>query len=395
MQKIFTQNRQGSLLWFGAAISIVEILTGMQLASLGLKQGFLAIVLGIGIGSLFLFGTGLIGARERTSGMESTRFAYGKKAALFFAFLNVLQLVGWTAVMLQAGAESSKAIFTAFALPESMWVILLGLGVGVWLISDIKGVSVFHALIVISLLVISVFLLIKLLAFSSTYNSEELIPALSFGMALDLAIVMPLSWTPLIADYTKKAEQKVGYTLSCAVGYFIGSTFMFSLGLLAGYYLQATDIVTLFSLFSFSSIALFILFFSTVTTAYLDVYSAGESALTLSSLFGRRTISLILLCLSIVMAIFVPTSYYQNFLYLIGAVFLPMLSILLVEYFVVKKSSFESSFNSLNMILWCIGFLCYHFQIFAALPWGSSISIIVFLAGIKIIAFALCKIMSK
>ena len=49
------------MIWFGAALSIAEIMTGTYLAPLGLTQGLYAIILGHIIGGILLFGAGLIG----------------------------------------------------------------------------------------------------------------------------------------------------------------------------------------------------------------------------------------------------------------------------------------------------------------------------------------------
>ena len=47
---------QFAMIWFGAALSIAEIMTGTYLAPLGLTQGLYAIILGHIIGGILLFG---------------------------------------------------------------------------------------------------------------------------------------------------------------------------------------------------------------------------------------------------------------------------------------------------------------------------------------------------
>ena len=60
---------QFAMIWFGAALSIAEIMTGTYLAPLGLTQGLYAIILGHIIGGILLFGAGLIGGRLRQGSM--------------------------------------------------------------------------------------------------------------------------------------------------------------------------------------------------------------------------------------------------------------------------------------------------------------------------------------
>ena len=99
------------LIWFGAGVSIAEILTGTYFAPLGMAKGLAAILIGHGIGCVLLFLAGYIGALSRRSSMETTKISFGNKGGLLFAFLNVLQLVGWTAIMIYDGALAAGGIF--------------------------------------------------------------------------------------------------------------------------------------------------------------------------------------------------------------------------------------------------------------------------------------------
>ena len=85
---------ENGLIWFGAAVSIAEILTGTYFAALGFVKGLLAIILGHIIGCLLFFLSGLIGAKTEKSAMETVKISFGSKGSLFFAVLNILQLVG-------------------------------------------------------------------------------------------------------------------------------------------------------------------------------------------------------------------------------------------------------------------------------------------------------------
>ena len=67
------------LIWFGAGVSIAEIITGTYLAPLGFTKAMLAIVIGHVIGALMMFAAGMIGAREEKSAMETVKMSFGKK----------------------------------------------------------------------------------------------------------------------------------------------------------------------------------------------------------------------------------------------------------------------------------------------------------------------------
>ena len=84
-----------SLIWFGAGVSLAEIVTGTYFASLGFSTALLAIVVGHVIGCVLLFLAGLIGAKTGRSAMETAAMSFGKRGAVVFALLNVVQLVGF------------------------------------------------------------------------------------------------------------------------------------------------------------------------------------------------------------------------------------------------------------------------------------------------------------
>ena len=98
------------LIWFGAGVSLAEILTGTYFAPLGFGRAMAAILLGHLIGGLMMFAAGMIGAKERKSAMETVKMSFGEKGSLLFAVLNVLQLVGWTAIMIYDGALAADGV---------------------------------------------------------------------------------------------------------------------------------------------------------------------------------------------------------------------------------------------------------------------------------------------
>ena len=99
---------ENGLIWFGAGVSIAEILTGTYLAPLGMGKGLAAIIVGHIIGCLMLFLAGVIGGKVRKSAMETVKMSFGQKGSILFAVLNVLQLVGWTAIMIYDGALAGR-----------------------------------------------------------------------------------------------------------------------------------------------------------------------------------------------------------------------------------------------------------------------------------------------
>ncbi|MCP6717430.1 hypothetical protein NL524_29540, partial [Klebsiella pneumoniae] len=94
-----------------------------------------------------------------------------------------------------------------------------------------------------------------------------------------------------------------------------------------------TDITALLTRSGLGLVALLIIVFSTVTTTFLDTYSAATS---LANLTGSRYVNRLAVGVTVVgllIALTVAMTYYQNFLYLIGSVFTPLYAIIFVTYF--------------------------------------------------------------
>ena len=107
---------ENSLIWFGAGVSIAEILTGTYFAPLGFEKGILAVIIGHIIGCAMLFCAGLIGGKCRKSSMETVKMSFGNKGGLLFSVLNVIQLVGWTAIMMCISSMAVRLFFVIFFL---------------------------------------------------------------------------------------------------------------------------------------------------------------------------------------------------------------------------------------------------------------------------------------
>ena len=77
------------LIWFGAGVSMSEILTGTYFAPLGMKTGLLAILIGHVIGCILLFSAGYLGAKTNNNAMETVAVSFGRKGNLPFSILNI------------------------------------------------------------------------------------------------------------------------------------------------------------------------------------------------------------------------------------------------------------------------------------------------------------------
>ena len=374
---------QNSLIWFGAAVSLAEILTGTYFAPLGMGKGLLAIIVGHVIGCVLFFLAGLIGGRERKSAMETTKMSFGYHGGLLFALLNVLQLVGWTGIMIYDGAVATNGIFEVGVW---VWSIVIGVLIIIWIAIGITNLGLLNKITMALLFVLTVVLCVVI--FRGGNPGATATETMSFGAAVELAVSMPLSWLPVISDYTRESEKPFRSTLASTVTYGLVSCWMYVIGMGAAIFTGESDIAQIMLRAGLGIPALLILVLSTVTTTFLDAFSAGVSCESLSKKLNGKTIGIIATVIGTIGACLFNMDDITNFLYLIGSVFAPMIAVQLTTYFILKKDSFKEAFDWPNLIVWLLGFIAYRLLMNVDLPVGNTLPAVV-------ITMVLCYIVNK
>lgn len=375
---------ENGLIWFGAAVSIAEILTGISFAPLGFAKGLLAIVIGHIIGCAMLFLSGLIGATTRKSAMESAKMSFGSKGALLFSALNVLQLVGWTAIMIYDGAIAVNGILAA---DNWVWCLVIGALIVVWILIGIQNLGKVNTAAMTALFVLTILLSILIFRDGSIpYTDGEYI---SFGAAVELSVAMPLSWLPLISDYTREAQKPVRATAVSVIVYGFVSCWMYVIGMGAALFTGSSDIAQIMLKAGLGIAGLLIIVFSTVTTTFLDAYSAGVSSESLSKKINGKWAAVLVTVIGTVGAIFLPLADITGFLYLIGSVFAPMIAIQIADFFLLKQNREGLPVSAQNLLIWLVGFVLYRLLMQVDSPAGSTlpdmvITIVICLAVSKI-----------
>jgi putative hydroxymethylpyrimidine transporter CytX len=345
---------ENGLIWFGAGVSIAEILTGTYFAPLGLGKGLLAILIGHVIGCVMLWLAGLIGGQTRRSSMETVKMSFGSKGSLLFSILNIVQLVGWTAIMIYDGALAATEIWS---IGSWIWCLVIGGLILVWILVGIQNLGRINTIAMAALFLLT--LVLGFVVFRSGNAAPILDEELSFGAAVELSVAMPLSWLPLISDYTREAAEPKKATTVSALVYGLVSCFMYAIGLGAAYFTGESDIAKIMVKAGLGIAGLLIIVFSTVTTTFLDAYSAGVSAESISAKLPAKWIAIGATILGTLGAIFLPLYDITDFLYFIGSVFAPMVAIQIVDYFLLKQEHTAQSFDWINLVLWLVGFIAY------------------------------------
>ena len=359
---------ENGLIWFGAAVSIAEILTGTYFASLGFLKGLLAIVLGHIVGCILLFLAGMIGAKTQKSAMDTVKISFGTKGGIFFAILNILQLFGWTGIMIYDGASATQGILP---IGHFIWCIVIGGLILVWILIGVKNLGKLNVIAMSALFLMTIILSFIIFKGGTAFDKGD--NSTSFGAAMELSIAMPLSWLPLISDYTKEAKEPVKATAASSIVYGFVSIWMYIIGMSAALFTMESDIAKILLKAGLGIMGLFIVVLSTVTTTFLDVYSAGVSTESIFSKIKSKWVAVAVTAIGTLGAIVLPMDDITGFLYLIGSVFAPMIAIQIADFFILKISNDKKMFSIKNIIIWATGFIIYRILMKFDTPIGSTI----------------------
>ncbi len=376
---------ENGLIWFGAAVSLAEILTGTYIAPLGFQKGLTAILVGHLIGCILLFLSGVIGGSVRKSAMESVKMSFGQKGSLLFAALNVLQLVGWTAIMIYDGAIAADGIMHT---GRWVWCLVIGALIILWILVGVTNLGKINTIAMAALFILTI-VLCKVIFFDSGMAGAAVDDgSMSFGAAVELSVAMPLSWLPLISDYTREAEKPVKATAASAIVYGLVSCWMYIIGMGAAIFTGEYDIALIMVKAGLGIAGLIIVIFSTVTTTFLDAYSAGVSSETIFSGVRGKYAAVLVTIIGIIGAIVYPMDNITDFLYLIGSVFAPMIAVQIADFFFLKRNAEAKTVQTANLIVWAVGFIVYRILMRIDLPLGSTLPDMV-------ITILLCLIAAK
>ncbi len=355
-----------AVIWFGVAVSVSEIEAGIEIGTEAAPGSlWLPLVLGHIVGGIFLFFVGLIGARIRLNAMETTASVYGTYGSKFFASLNLFQLVAWIAVLNAQGATVLAGLDLPISFP--LTCVLLAVLIALWVFVGLRRFAKVTTIVMAVLVVLLAALTVKLFGTGSIFAE---IPSasgvnsaaghsLGFWNIFEISMALPLSWLPVISDYTKDVEKPVRATAVSAIAYSIASFWMYFIGLEIASAGVGNDIAQAILLAGLGIPGIIIVVLSTVTTNFLAANSAGESAKAIVHKLNPKITGVVVSAVSAVLAISGIMDHYISFLYLIASVFAPMAAVLLVSFFLDKQGRTGKAFWLWNLFAWLAGFVVY------------------------------------
>jgi putative hydroxymethylpyrimidine transporter CytX len=342
-----------AVLWADLGVGLLVLVTGALLVpGLGFAAAAGAVVLGSLIGVALLALAGAAGAEHGVTSMVLFRPVLGVRGSWIPSALNALQLVGWTAVELWAMSFvadlvaqrvfgwSSRGLWLAAAAVVCTALALWGpLGVTrLWM-------KRFAAWVVGSICVLVTIAVLTTdgLGDALARSGEGGFP--TFGLALDLVIAMPVSWLPLVADYTRFGRGPRSAFAGTFGGYLVANVWLYLLGALLvlgpGADPSPAGIATGVLAVAGGSVAglLFLagLLAGETDEAFADVYSGALSLRNIFPGLSRTAATVGIAGISCALAAWLTMERYESFLFLLGSIFVPLFGILVADHFFNRR----------------------------------------------------------
>lgn len=383
---------QMGALWGNLGISLLlPIVAAFLVPGLSLLQAIAAIVVGVVIGNVMLGYAGLIGAATGAPAMVLYRPSLGRRGSYAPTALNVLQNIGWGSFeLLIIGTAAAAVTSQVFGgLTRAIWTILFGvvvtaMAIGGPLVVVRRWLSRYAVWLVLASTIYLTAYVITTLDIGALLDTPG-DGSLPFWSGVDLVIAMPISWIPLAADYTRFAKSKRAGFTGTAIGYGIAHAWFYLLGVLLIMSNIATDpanptgFIAAVLAVPVGILALGILAVDESDEAFANIYSASVSVQNVFPKVSQRKLSIAIGAVCTVIAVVVPLVQYENFLLLIGAVFVPLFGVLAAHYAIVRRGyerheiyDGPRGFRPLGIVAWVAGFLAYNWINPGTVTWWKS-----------------------
>ncbi|HEV3292301.1 MAG TPA: cytosine permease [Streptosporangiaceae bacterium] len=350
-----------SLLGFTGAIFVLQP-GGFSTPQLSLAAALAAIVAGTVLGAAALALAGLPGARTGAPAMVLLRGLFGARLSYLPTVLNILQCLGWAIFELVTIATAAHTV--APALPRQAYVLLAGLITGLLTIRPLGAIRVLRRYATGAVLIVMCYLFVQLI--------RHQLPGFTHGTwsgywaATDTVVAVAISFAPLAADYTRHSRSPRAAFAGALAGYSATQVLCYVIGLLALVTVahgNPQHIYGAFIALPAGAIGFAILAARELDQSFADVYSTAVSLQNMRPLWDRRILAGAITTLATAGALWLNIADYENFLVLIGSLFVPLSAVLITDYFLLSRGRWELSAAArsrwLMLAPWAAGFVTY------------------------------------
>lgn len=381
--------RDHASLWLSLGVGLLVMQIGAYLVpALGTQAAMVVIVVGSILGAGLLAWTAKIGCDSGLSSAGLMHATYGSSFARLPVLLNIAQLIGWTTFELVVMRDGTMAIARqSGALTASIWPVLTTLlwgGVLIALLSGsmVKLVRKFIGRFGLPLVIASlVWLTWQFLGRAHTQGWDAFwnrpgSGGMSTLSALDLVIAMPVSWLPLVADFSRHGRDGKSALRGTWLGYAIANTWCYGLGVLIALTTPSTDLVTALLLAQGGLIALGLILIDEVDNAYGDLYAGSVAGHSLRPGWSLRQWGMALAVVCTGLALILPMHSLEPFLLMLSSVFVPLYGVILARLGGAMHIASMVDTRKIRLsavVIWIGGIALYHLCARLAPEWGAAL----------------------
>lgn len=370
-----------AVLWGDLSVGLLVLVTGALLVpALGFPRALLAIGIGSAIGCVPLALVALAGEREGVPTMVLFRPVLGLRGSFLPSGLNLMQLVGWTAVEFWAMANVANVASRQVAGFDAYHVWLALVAVVCTALAVGGPILVVRAWLerfgIYVLLGSAAWITVRVLTVGDlgTIWHGHGAGGLPFWLAVDLVVAMPVSWLSVAADYNRFARRGSHGVAGTYLGYVVGNAWFYALGALlvlaTGATADVLGIGTSIAAVAGGSVLLVALLVGESDNAFADIYSSAVSTQNVIPRIPQRALSLAVGAIGFVLALALSIDRYEFFLLLIGSVFVPLFGVFAADYFVRHRGRYteaelfaETGVRWVALVPWAAGFALFHWSV--------------------------------
>ena len=366
-------------LWGSLGLTLTIMPFGSLLVpSLSLGQAFLAVATAALLAALLLAAAAAIGAHTGLPSAELFGRVLGMRGPRLIGALLTVRNVLWGAFALALIADSAGLVSdrTLGAEVRPLWVLLFG---AVGLALAFAGPEFVVRKVMRRFWVWIALLLAVVIAFSA-YSEFGVPPNLqrpavggwpSFWQAVDVMLIVPLLWLPLVADYSRHGRNVGAAFSGTAAGYFVGAAWFGAFGVLYLPAVETADIAGFVVGMQVGLIALVLLLILQVDELFANTSSASLSLRTALPAAGARSGVLIAGAAAVALALAIDVVSYEGALLLLCSLFIPLFGVLVAD-FLQSRGSAQLAAAPSALAAWAFGFLLYQWISPADVGWWQD-----------------------
>lgn len=368
--------------WVGANANNGTWYIGGVMAACGFLLALKILFFSSALAYLCLSLIGYIGFRTGISTMGIARGSFGIRGSILPSLINVTQFIGWTAVNTFIAAMS-----VSYLLHDLLgWPVYGKIGGLKGMIFGIIVMSILHIISIssgsrsiqlierIGIILVIIFVLWETVVVFRVVSLSQIIdwnvPAkfkLAPGTAVDTVAAFNLAWVTAGADFTRFDRKATSATIMPFLGALVGVMWFAFIGLVATisiaissgiYDPNNSDPSSIASRLGLGILALLVIILTSMTANAVNLMAAG-SALTNILPKLKLKYSLWIVALLATLVTFIPMIFgsfldaFTAFLDYVGMVLGPIISIMIVDYFICAKMKYNlAELTQKNGIYW-------------------------------------------